>query len=282
MDRSLARRPDDAPAPAPRRQDAPRRSPYPPPHHLLDGPPDAPLLVLGPSLGTSLRLWEPQLAALARHFRVLRYDLPGHGGSPAYPLPAGATVADLARPVLDLADGLGAGRFAYAGVSLGAAVGAHLAAHHPDRVSHLALVCTSAHFGDPAAWRARAALVRKEGLAALADAAPSRWFADPDAPPPGAAELQADHRAADPGAYAACCEALAALDLRPDLPRITARTLVVAGAGDRATPPAHARELAAAIPGARLVEVPGAGHLAGTERPGAVLTALEALLEDLR
>src|SRR5215470_16214821 len=104
-------------------------------HHSLDGPEGAPALILGPSLGTSLAVWEPSLPELARTHQVLRFDLPGHGGSPASVLPAGTTtVADLARLVLDLADHHGWQRFAYAGVSLGGAIGAHLALHQPDRV----------------------------------------------------------------------------------------------------------------------------------------------------
>ncbi|MFD7440048.1 alpha/beta fold hydrolase [Streptomyces sp. NPDC059909] len=246
-------------------------------HHRIDGPAqpnqdtDAAALVLGPSLGTSLAVWEPQVAALAEHRRVVRWDLPGHGGSAPGLLPAGATVADLGRLVLDLADALGAETFAYAGISLGGAVGTWLAAHHPERVRSLALVCSSARFGDPGPWLERAELVRTKGLVPLAATASARWFTpaftDHDA-------LVADQHAADPDAYAACCEILAALDLRADLARVVAPTLVVAGRDDVATPPVHARELADGIRDARLVELPRAAHLANVERPQAVLAAL--------
>jgi 3-oxoadipate enol-lactonase/4-carboxymuconolactone decarboxylase len=235
--------------------------------------------MLGPSLGTSLAVWDPQLPALARRHRVLRYDLPGHGGSPAGALPAGrATVAALAGAVLRLADVQGWDRFAYAGISLGGAIGLHLAAHHPDRVTSLAVVCSSAHFGDPAAWHERAATVRAEGTGALVAGRTGTWFGPDTAGTPLGAALLADLRAADATAYAACCEAVADADLRADLPRITAPTLVVAGGDDPATPPAHAAEIARAVPGATLVTVPGAAHLAGVERPAEVTAALLAHL----
>jgi 3-oxoadipate enol-lactonase/4-carboxymuconolactone decarboxylase len=243
-------------------------------HHRTDGAPSAPPLILGPSLGTSLAVWDPQVPALARTHHVIRYDLPGHGGSPASLLRAGATVADLGRLVLALADSLGVDRFAYAGISLGGAVGTWLAVHHPDRVDSLALICTSARFGEPAGWHERAALVRAKGTDPVADSAATRWFTEGFAGEPAAEALVADMRAADPEAYAACCDAIAGFDLRAELPGVSALTLVVAGRQDPATPPSHGRELADGIPGASLTEVAHAAHLANVERPAPVLAAL--------
>ncbi|MBO1413530.1 3-oxoadipate enol-lactonase [Streptomyces sp. FH025] len=245
-------------------------------HHRTDGPPDAPVLVLGPSLGTSLSVWDAQLPALARHHRVVRFDLPGHGGTPADVLPGhrAATVADLADLVLALADHLGVRRFGYAGVSLGGAIGAHLAAHHPERVTALALVCSSARFGPAADWRERAELVLAEGTEALAATVPARWFTPAFVDSPTAAALVADLRRTDRRGYAACCEALAGYDLRAELARITAPTLVIGGRRDPATPSAHARELADGIPDAGLLELADAAHLAPVEQPEAVLAAL--------
>lgn len=247
------------------------------PHHLLDGPADGAPLVLGPSLGTTTSVWASQAAVLARTHRVLRFDLPGHGGSPAGLLAqdGSATVAALADLVLRLADSQSWDRFAYAGVSLGGAIGAHLAVHHPERVGGLAMVCSSARFGDPAGWRERAALVRAEGTAALAPSAPGRWFTPAFARSAGAAGTVADLRATSRAGYAACCDALAAYDLRSRLHHIRAPALVVAGREDPSTPPAHARELADGIPGATLLELPGASHLAPVERPQPVLAALQ-------
>ncbi|WP_241845432.1 3-oxoadipate enol-lactonase [Streptomyces silvensis] len=240
------------------------------PHHRAEGPPSAPALLLGPSLGTSTALWDAVAPELAVTHRVVRWDLPGHGGSAADLVGPGATVGDLAALVLALADSLDIHRFAYAGVSLGGAVGLHLAVHHPERVESLAVICSSAHFGGSAPWEERAARVRREGLAALADSAPSRWFTPGFTVP----RLVADHRAADPAAYAACCDALAAFDIRDGLSSITAPTVLLAGREDPATPPAHLREIADTVPGASLTEIPGASHLAPCERPEAVLTAL--------
>ncbi|MFD7337569.1 alpha/beta fold hydrolase [Streptomyces violascens] len=254
-------------------------------HHLTPGPtPAAPTLVLAPSLGTPLALWKPQLAALNAYFNILRWDLPGHGNSPAWPPPPPSpsprlTLETLATLLLDLLEELRIDTFSYAGISLGGAVGTWLAAHHPARVESLALLCTSAHFGPPEPWLARADTVRTKGIGEVADSAPSRWFTPAfDAPE----HLLADHHRVDPESYAACCEILAGLDLRPELARITAPTLVIAGRDDVATPPSHARELADGILDAQLLELPRAGHLANVEQPNQVTEALLSHLTNTR
>ncbi|MFF9090999.1 3-oxoadipate enol-lactonase [Streptomyces sp. NPDC014991] len=239
-------------------------------NHLEEGPPSAPPLLLGPSLGTSTALWDRVAPQLSTGHRVVSWDLPGHGGSAADLIGPGATVGDLAALVLTLADALGIDRFAYAGVSLGGAVGLHLAVHHPERLSSLTVICSSAHFGGSASWQERAEQVRREGLQRLAESAEARWFTPGFTVP----RLVRDHREADPAAYAACCDALAAFDLRERLADIAVPTLLVAGRQDPATPPAHLREVADAVPGATLVELPGASHLAPAECPRAVLAAL--------
>ncbi|MFD5008720.1 bifunctional 3-oxoadipate enol-lactonase/4-carboxymuconolactone decarboxylase PcaDC [Streptomyces chartreusis] len=240
--------------------------------HRAEGPASAPPLLLGPSLGTSSALWDKVAPELSITHRVVRWELPGHGGSAADLIGPGATVGDLAGLVLALADSLGIERFAHAGVSLGGAVGLHLAVHHPERVESLAVICSSAHFNGAKPWEERAALVRREGLAGLAESANARWFTPGFTVP----ELVRDHRDADPGAYAACCDALAAFDLRDRLAEISSPTLLIAGREDPATPPVHLREIADAVPGAALVEIPGASHLAPAQCPQAVLTALRA------
>ncbi|SEG96784.1 3-oxoadipate enol-lactonase / 4-carboxymuconolactone decarboxylase [Nonomuraea solani] len=240
------------------------------PHYQVDGPESGPPLVLGPSLGTSTRVWAPQLGALAGTFRVLRFDLPGHGGSP---VTGARTMDDLAALVLAAAREQGWESFHYAGVSIGGAIGATLAVRHPERLRSLALLCSSARFGEPDAWHERAALVRAEGTAPLLGPTAGRWFAGPPDP-----ALLDDLAATDPAGYADCCDALAGYDLRGELAAITAPTLVVAGREDPATPPAHARLLADGIPGATLVEVAGAAHLANADRPEPVTAALLAHL----
>jgi 3-oxoadipate enol-lactonase/4-carboxymuconolactone decarboxylase len=239
----------------------------------VDGDPQAPVLVLGSSIGTSRRLWDPQLPGLVRDFRVLRFDLPGHDGKPApegpHPIP------ELAAGVLEVVDSLGITGFSYCGLSMGGAIGQQLALDHPDRVAKLVLVCTSASFGDsPRPWLERAARVRAEGAGFLPELARGRWFVL-DAPvPPHGRELLEAQTELDPEGYAACCEALADFDARPWLNQIQAPTRVVAGADDLATPLAMAEELAAGIPDADLVVLPHAAHLANVEQPAAVLQAI--------
>ncbi|MGW6907497.1 alpha/beta fold hydrolase [Streptomyces sp. NPDC054940] len=179
--------------------------------------------------------------------------------------------------MLALADHHGWDRFHYAGVSLGGAIGAHLAVRCPDRVASLALVCSSAHFGAPEPWHERAALVRLKGTAPLLETSPSRWFAAADfSGTPFGRRLLGNLADTDPVGYAACCDALAAYDLRPDLGAITAPTLVVGGELDTATPLEHARELAEGIPHAVLKTI-ACGHLAA-ERPSALQNILTAHL----
>ncbi len=232
-----------------------------------DGPPGTPVVLLSNSLGTSAAMWDPQVAALSPYCRVLRYEHRGHGGAPA---PGGAwTVADLAADALALLDALGLETVAVAGLSLGGMVAMSLAARHPARVSRLALLCTAPSLPPPSAWQERAQTVRAGGLAPLVPAQLGRWFTPgfPDRHPEVAALVTAMFSVADAGAYAACCEAIGAMDQRESVTSIAAPTLVVAGAADPVTPPAVALSLAAAIPGAALAVVPGAAHLATLEQP---------------
>jgi 3-oxoadipate enol-lactonase/4-carboxymuconolactone decarboxylase len=239
-------------------------------NHRLEGPEHGTPLILGPSLGTSLRVWDQQISALARHHRVLRFDLPGHGGSAA--TPRAATVSELADLVLDLAAAQGWDTFHYAGVSLGGAIGAQLATHHPGRLLSLAMVCSSARFGEPEGWLERAALVREHGTGPLVDVAAGRWFFDPQNPL--GTPLLEDLAGTDPEGYASCCDALASYDLTGSLKSISARTLVIAGRADPTMTSAPARFLADEIADASLVEVAGAAHLALVDRPETVTAAL--------
>jgi len=243
---------------------------------VTDGDPDAPALVMGSSIGTTTSMWDSQVAALAREHFVVRFNARGHGGSPA---PAGPyTVADLAGDVIELADQLGLETFDYCGLSLGGVIGQQLALDHPDRIRRLVLCCTSAWFGGPDAWLARAGRVRAEGLGWLVSASRDRWFRPGHDVPPGGAEALAAQADLDPEGYAACCEALAHFDSRSRLHEIAAPTMVIAGADDIATPEPMARALAEGIPGATLSVVPGAAHIASLEQPTAVLARIQAHL----
>jgi 3-oxoadipate enol-lactonase len=252
----------------------------------IDGPPDKPVLVLGNSLGTSSVLWQRQLPALARRFRLVRYEHPGHGpaGGEFSPAPPGPyTIAELGFGVLAALDRLGVARAGYCGVSLGGMIGMWLAATAPERIAGLALCCTSAYLPPAQMWRERAEAVRAGGTHVVADHAAGRWFtpAFAAAEPAVTAEFTAGLAATQPDGYAGCCEAIAAMDLRPRLAAITAPTLVIAGADDPATPPWHGALIAAAIRGARLRVIRGGAHLANVSQAGEVSAALVQHLDGL-
>jgi 3-oxoadipate enol-lactonase len=240
----------------------------------VDGPAGAPWLVLGPSMGTTTAMWEPQVAVFARWFRVLRFDLRGHGGSAVPPGPY--RIDDLGQDLRALLDEQGIERCSYAGVSLGGMVGMWLASAVPDRVDRLALLCTSAYLPPARGWTDRAAQARASGTGSLTDTVPLRWFTPgfPERKPDVYAGYQAMLAGIPDEGYAGCCEAIAAMDLRPDLGRITARTLVISGEDDLATPPPHGEAIAAAVAGAKFVTMAQTAHLANVEQPGLVLHLL--------
>lgn len=239
-------------------------------HHVIDGPDEAPVVVLSNSLGSNLSMWQPQVSSLAERFRVLRYDQRGHGASPTPPGPY--SLADLGRDVLGLLDRLGVPRAHFCGLSLGGMTGMWLAANAPERIGRLVLLCTSARLGPPEGWTERARTVRANGTRAVADAVVGRWFTEalPRRDPGLVTRMRAMVAASPAEGYAACCEAIAALDLEGALPGIGAPTLVIAGAEDPATPPEHAERIAAAIPDAHMTILEGAAHLANVERARAV------------
>ena len=246
-------------------------------HYVLEGPDDAPVVALGPSLGMTLAMWDEQAAALVERFRVLRFDHRGHGGSPVPPGPY--TVEEMAGDVVALFERLGIERLRYCGVSVGGMVGMWLGLDHPERVARLVLCCTSAHMGPPEMWTERAAIVREQGIDPLVDAALERWFT-PEAPPAAVARAEAMLRSMDTEGYAGGCEALATHDLRGRLGAIRAPTLAVAGAGDPAAPPEHLEAIRDEIPGARLEIVEGARHLANLERPDEITRIVLGFLGD--
>jgi 3-oxoadipate enol-lactonase len=236
-------------------------------HHKLTGPDGAPTLLMGPSLGTNLSMWDSQLV-LADRLRLLRFDHRGHGASPIPPGPY--EIADLGHDVLVLMDALGLERACYCGLSLGGMVGMWLAAHAPERIDRLVLLCTAAHMPPASAWRERAAAVLEAGSTeAVADAVVDRWLTPvfARANPEIRADLRAMLVATAPDGYARCCGAIERMDLRAELNRIGAPALVISGAHDLATPVERQREIAASIPGARHEVVSPAAHVAAVEQP---------------
>lgn len=238
-----------------------------------EGPVDAPVVLLSNSLGATRGMWRPQVPALAERYRVISYDTRGHGESPA---PGGPySIDDLVDDVVALLDRLGVERAHVAGLSLGGMTGIRLAAREPGRVHRLAVLCSSAKT-DPQGFLDRAAAARSAGTAPLAAAVVSRWLTPAHAGdhPEQVARLEAMVAEADDEGYAACCEAIAGLDLRDDLGRITAPTLVVSAAEDPALPPEHQRVIAEGIVGSELLTLTPAAHLANLERALEVTGAL--------
>jgi len=240
-----------------------------------DGSADAPAVVLSNSLGATRAMWDPQVPALAERFRVISYDTRGHGESPA---PQGPySIDDLTDDVVSLLDRLGVQQAHVVGLSLGGMTGMRLAAREPGRVQSLAVLCSSAK-PDPQGFLDRAVAVRSGGTAPLAPTIASRWLTPGYAEehPDLVARLEAMIAGADDEGYASCCEAVGRLDLREDLARITAPTLVVSAAEDPALPPEHQQVIADGIPGAELLTLSPAAHLANLERTLEVTGALLA------
>lgn len=233
-------------------------------HHVIDG--EGSPLVLASSLGTTHRLWEPNLAALHSRFRVVRYDHPGHGESP----PGPNTVEGLARAALGLLDGLGLGRVTFCGLSLGGMVAIWLGAHASERIERLVLSSTAPRLPPAEQWHERAAAVRREGMAAVADAVVGRWFT-----PRFAGDREPWRTmlvSTPPEGYARCCEAIAAMDLRSELRAIRVPITVIVGRHDPVIDVENRRLLGKAGP---VVEL-DAAHLANVEQPKAFVDAVLA------
>jgi len=251
-------------------------------HDLTPPDPALPLLVVGPSLGTSAdTLWSACASGLAGRFHVVGWDLPGHGRSA--PASGPFSLQDLAEAVWALIhrvlDGRGDpdGRLRYAGDSIGGAVGLLLLLDRPAwRFERATLACTAARIGTADGWRERAAQVRAAGTRSLADAAPARWFAPgfAAARPEVAGPLLAALEGADDDSYAWACEALAGFDVRHLLARIDVPVLAVAGRHDVVTPVEGLAEIATGVTRGRLVVLDGVAHLAPAEAPDVVATLL--------
>jgi 3-oxoadipate enol-lactonase len=247
--------------------------------HRFDGPDDAPVLVLGSSLGTTGAMWDAQVPAFSQRFRMLRYDTRGHGGSPVPPGPY--TMGELGGDVLELLDRLDIERASFCGLSIGGMIGMWVASEAPERIDRLVLCCTVPHFPPRELWNERADVVRAEGMEPMVEPGLERWL--PEAVRRERPEVEEHLRAmlasTPPEGYAGCCEAIRDMDLRGRLSAITAPTLVVAASDDPSTPRERVRPIAAALSNARYVEIAGAAHIANVAQPDAFDAAvLEFLL----
>lgn len=248
-------------------------------NHQLTGPDDAPVVLLGPSLGTTYQMWSAQVELLSGQFRVVAFDHRGHGSSEVPPGPY--SIEDLGGDVVELLDELGVEQASYVGISLGGAVGLWLAENAGDRFHRFVLMCPPAY---PAAgaqtWIERAAKVRSEGTQAIVEVTLGRWFL-PDfieSHPDEVAAIRQQFVDTPDEGYAACCEALAALDLRDGLGDISAPVLLITADSDTSIPPETVLPLAEAIPGARLEVIEHAAHLVNVSHPDQINPLLLAHL----
>lgn len=240
-------------------------------NYRLDGDGER-VVVLSGSLGSTLEMWDPQLPALGPRFRVLRYDHPGHGGSPVL---EETTVAAMAREVAGLLDELRLERISYCGLSLGGAVGMRLALDEPKRVEKLVLCSTSARFATPDSWQERADTVRRHGVVAVVDVVLERWFT-PDFP--DMRRYREMMLSIPDEGYARACEAIRDWDARGELGGISAPTLAIAGSEDPSTSPADLEAIVAEIADAEVLVVDGARHFVNVERADEFNEALLAYL----
>lgn len=245
------------------------------------GPDGAPIVVLGPSLGTSTILWERVIPVLAEGYRVTAWDLPGHGASA--PAREAFTVADLADAVASAVADLGAERVLYAGVSLGGATGLELMIRHPELVGGAAIIASGAQLGEPSGWHERAAQVRAQSTSSVIIASAQRWFA-PDSierQPDLSGRLLHALQNADDESYSLCCEALAVYDVRDRLDEIASPVLALWGEHDGVAPQAKSIEIAAGVRDGRAERIDGAAHLPPAERPDETARAVLDFFDEL-
>ncbi len=243
------------------------------------GPETGELLVLGHSLGTSAALWSDALPYLEERFRVLRWELPGHGE--AAPARAAYRVEDLTDALIAALDRRGNERIHYAGVSISGCVGLDLCLRHPARVSTVTVISSGARVDDPQLMRARAATARAEGVAVFVDPFRARWFA-PATSPATADRVLAILTMTDAESYGFAAEALADFDVWDAVPRIGSPLLAVGGELDQSVPIERSVELAARVQRGVAVSIPDAAHNLVAERPDAFAKTLLDFVDQTR
>lgn len=228
--------------------------------------PGAPALLLLNPLGTSLEVWDEQLAALSERFELIRFDARGHGRS-TIGTHAEATIDLLATDALNVLNACGVARAHLCGVSLGGMIAMHVATKWPDRVLKAALCSTSPYMPTRENWETRIQTVMTQGMPALVEATLGRWFTPQfhQEHPDKVQAVRAMLLETSPQGYAACCAAIRDMDQRDSIRSITAKTLVIGGTADTSTTPEHAKLIASTIPEAKLAMLEGA-HLVNIER----------------
>ncbi|MBI4517874.1 MAG: 3-oxoadipate enol-lactonase [Deltaproteobacteria bacterium] len=236
--------------------------------YVMEGPAGAPVVTLSHSLAASLEMWEPQIPALATRYRVLRYDTRGHGGSEVPPGPYSLEV--LADDALGLLAALGVERTHFVGLSMGGMIGQALALKRPDVLGSLVLADTSCRIPPESGplWDARIAMAEGQGMAALAEGTLERWFTRPfiERAPEVVDRVRMLVRTTPPQGFAACSQAIRALDYAARLHEIRVPTLIIVGADDQGTPVAASELMHAGIAGSQLVILASAAHLSNIEQ----------------
>jgi 3-oxoadipate enol-lactonase len=243
----------------------------------VEGPADAPALMLSNSLGTDLHMWDPQAPAWSKEFRLIRYDRRGHGKSAA---PEGPyTMERLGRDVLAILDALGVRKTSWCGLSMGGMVGMWLGAEAPQRVDKLILSNTTAHYPVKEPWNDRIKTIREKGLSPIADANMERWFTKEfrEREPKTIARRREQFLTTSIEGYIGCCEAIRDMDHREHLARITAPTLIIAGRQDPATTVENAEFLRSHIRDAKMI-VLDAAHISNVEQPTAYTNEVSSFL----
>lgn len=242
--------------------------------YRLQGNAGRPVLILSHSISTDHAMWELQVEDLLPHFQILRYDTRGHGASDV--TGGEYSIEILGRDILALADTLEISQFAFCGLSLGGAIGQWVAAHAPERVTHLVLANTSPQFVPRTNWETRIAAVAKGGMSAVVDVAMQRFFSSDTLAKqnPHVASIRSVFLGTDPVGYLGCCAALRDMNHEDLLRQIKSPTLVISGERDVATPwSGHGERLVQEIPGAKALHL-AAAHLSNLERPRSFTTAL--------
>ena len=246
----------------------------------LHGKEGAPWLVLSHSLACSVRMWDPQIAALKGTCRILAYDTRGHGASEA---PKGAySLEMLADDLKALLDALGVKNPHFCGLSMGGMIGQTFALKYPGVFKTLMLADTTSRFPVEAwpLWQERIKLAEEKGMAPLVQPTLERWFTEPFRKSnPDAVAAIAKLIAATPVAgYVGCCYAIPKINLTARLKEIKAPMLVICGDQDPGTPPAMSQAIRDNAPGSKLVMIPQAAHLSNLEQPAAFTRAMQEFL----
>ena len=239
----------------------------------IEGPDDAPVLMISNSLGTNLHMWDGQMAVFTKHFRVVRYDSRGHGESTAPPGPY--SLDQLGRDAVAILDALGIEKAHWLGLSKGGMVGQWMLTHARERIGRAVLANTSAHMGMPDGWNDRMRLVREQGMAAITDGVIDRWFTKTfqKARPDEIDRIRAMLHATPPQGYMGCMSAIRDMDQREAIRAVTNPVLVIIGSEDPATTPEQGKVIASNIAGAKTV-ILDAAHLSNVEDADAFTQAV--------